>query len=569
MDRRDFLRLGSAAAAGMPLAGCLSGRSIRRSRPNIVYVFSDEHRWQSLPFAEEAHIHAPNMMRMAAEGTQLRNCVSTSPICSPYRAMLMTGQWPHQSGYVSNHWLGDGRSIGITSPTLGHVFSQGGYRAGYIGKWHLMSETCANAGFEVFQHWLYGDDHMKTEVRDVAAGEDFHTESGYNAVGMTDQAIEFMDSRDDRPFFLMLSLNPPHWRWDDAPEEYMALYPDEEMSFRPNVIGEWKEGRQRFYFRNYQAHISAVDDQLGRIMDYLKAAGLEEDTIVIYTSDHGSSFGSNGVGSKANPFEEAVRVPFVVRCPGQIPSGRTVGATVGTMDMFPTLCGLAGLGVPSHCGGRDVSSMLFGGADAGPETQFLTVNNFPKNYFRNLVLQEHTIPQCAFRAVRSERYTYAVHSEGEWFLHDNQADPYQMNNRIDDPALADVKTHLRAELETWLSIAEDPFIPDAWRALPLPERIAEQHRHYTLLPFEQERAQYKQDAVAAVGGTVSDELTEAADRIFDAEFFGLYLALHKESAGGKRWSDEPAEEIRRRLEQLERERSAMFRTEVNRIAGRE
>jgi arylsulfatase A-like enzyme len=432
MQRRDFLKFGAAATAAASPLGCAlaSGTSSAKGgkRPNIVYVFSDEHRWQSMPFTEGPQMITPNMERLAAEGTSLNNCCSTSPICVPYRAMFITGQWPHQSGYVSNHWYGDGKSIGINSPTIAHAFRQGGYKTGYVGKWHLMNETCKNAGFEYFKHWLYGDEHWDTQVRDIPSGEDFHSVKGYNAIGMTDQAIEFMDdaSQGEQPFFLVLSLNPPHWRWDDAPEEYMKLYPDEKMTFRPNVEEKYKEGKERFYFQNYQAHITGVDVQLGRIMDYLKEKGLEEDTILIYTSDHGSSFGSNGVSSKANPFDEAIRIPFIARWPGHIPAGKTIDHNVGTMDMFPTLCGLAGITATAECGGENFSPVLQGMPGPDPETQYLCVNSFPRNYLRNVVRGEHTTYFCPFRGVRSKQYSYVVNADGEWFLYDNENDPYQM-----------------------------------------------------------------------------------------------------------------------------------------------
>jgi len=542
-----------------------------KKRPNIIYMFSDEHRWQSLPFTEEPHIQTPNMARLAAEGTRFDNCTSTSPICVPYRAMLMTGQWPHQNGYVSNHTYGDGKSIGITSPTLGHVFSQGGYKTGYVGKWHLKNNTCRHAGFEYFKHWLYGDDHWDTEVRDIPSGKDFKSIKGYNAIGMTDQAIGFMDEAadDDRPFFLMLSLNPPHWQWDDAPDEYMALYPDEEMMFRPNVEEKYKEGKERSYFRNYQAHITGVDVQLGRIMDYLKKKGLEEDTILIYTSDHGSSFGSNGVGSKANPFDESVRIPFILRHPGHIPAGQVAYNNIGTMDMFPTLCGLAGITPPSRCGGEDFSPVLHGLPGPDPETQFLTVNSFPRNYIRNQVLEEHTTYFCPFRGVRSKRYSYVVNAAGEWFLYDNQNDPYQMNNLVNDPDFADVKAKMRKELDQWLAKAEDPYIPEAWRELPLPERIAKQNRYYTLLPFENEWKKYKANALKSVLGDATRDQTEvlrtAANRVFDEDFFGLYKALSNELTAKRRQGTQPLDEIRQRLAAHEKKYKDIFKAEANNL----
>ncbi len=267
-----------------------------KKQPNILFVFSDEHRWSSMTFSPMPELHTPNMQRMAREGTQFANCISTSPICVPYRGMLMTGLWPHQSSCVSNDWFGNPRVIGVDAPTIAHAFRDAGYTTGYIGKWHLKNETCADAGFDEFTHWLLGDDHWKTQVRDIPSGEDFKTVEGYNATGMTDQAIDFMRAHagDEAPWMLMLSINPPHWRWDDAPEEFVELYPDDKLNLRPNVPDRYENEKHRLHYRHYHAHITAVDRELGRMMDMLGVLGIEEETILIYTSDHGSSFGANG-----------------------------------------------------------------------------------------------------------------------------------------------------------------------------------------------------------------------------------------------------------------------------------
>lgn len=575
--RREFLKFGAAATVGASPLGSVLAQSADSSkkgkRPNIIYFFSDEHRWQSLPFTEEPHIHAPNMARLAAEGISLNNCCSTSPICVPYRAMLITGQWPHQSGYVSNHWSGDGKSIGLTSPTIAHAFRDGGYKTGYVGKWHLMNETCKNAGFEYFKHWLYGDNHWDTEVRDIPSGEGFHHEKGYNAIGMTDQAIEFMDDAvsGEKPFFLMLSLNPPHWQWDDAPEEYMKLYPDAEMTFRPNVQEKYKSGTERFYFRNYQAHISAVDVQLGRVMDYLKEKGLEKDTVLIYSSDHGSSFGSNGVSSKANPYDEAIRIPFIARWPGHIPAGKVIDHNVGTMDMLPTMCGLAGIAPTPQSGGLDFSSVLQGQSGPDPETQFLTVNSFPRNYFREQVDGESSTYFCPFREVRSKQYSYTVNSAGEWFLYDNKNDPYQMKNLVDDPAYAAVKAHLQTELDQWMAKAEYPYIPEEWKKLSLPDLIAKENQYYTVLSFEGAWKKYKADALAPVSKNATAEqmgkLRAAAEQVFDEDFFGPYKAMSDELTAKKRQGTRALDEVRKALDELVKKHQERFQTEVAQILG--
>ena len=412
IGRRDFIRISAGTAAAMALgemsAHRLLGATGAGKRPNIIFFFSDEHRWCTLPFTEAPEVVAPNMARMAREGTRFDNCCSMSPICVPFRGMLITGQWPHQSSCISNDYFGNAKVVGAESPTIAHTFKKAGYVTGYVGKWHLEEESVYDAGFDYHKNWLYGDEHWATKFRDVPSHEPYKMDNQYNAISMTNQALEFMGqhAKGDKPFFLMLSLNPPHFRWDDAPEEFLKLYPEDKLVYRPNVVDEkYKKDTERLNYRHYHAHISAVDRELGRVMDALKQQGIEEDTLLIYTSDHGSSFGSNGVSSKTNPFDEAVRVPFVVRWPGHVPANKIVDHNLGTIDLYPTLCGLAGATPPAHCGGQDFSSVLLGKPGPDPASQLILANNSQRNYFQTELEPDKKSFFYPFRGVRTKRYT--------------------------------------------------------------------------------------------------------------------------------------------------------------------
>jgi arylsulfatase A-like enzyme len=602
IGRREFLKLGAAAGAAAALdplglaralgqtsqAGPTSkaegptsqadGEASRpaagkdRKRPNILFVFSDEHRWCSLPFTEAPQVVAPNMARLAREGTRFDNCCSSSPICVPYRGMLVTGLWPHQSSCISNDYFGDGKIIGPDPPAIGHTFRKAGYATGYVGKWHLKNDTPKNAGFDYFQHWLFGDDHWETPVCDGNAGADFKPVKGYNAIGMTDQALDFIHkhAKGEQPFLMMLSINPPHWRWDDAPEEFLKLYPPEKLPWRPNVTEErYKKGNELLYYQHYNAHISAVDRELGRLMDALRKLGIEDDTILIYTSDHGSSFGSNGVTSKANPYEEAVRVPLVIRWPGHVEAERIADHNLGTIDLYPTLCGLAGIDPPKHCGGQDFSPAMLGKGGPDPASQLILVNNFQRNYFRSELDPGGPNIFYPFRGVRTKRHTFVVRAGGDWLLYDNLKDPFQLKNLVDDPASAELKASLRKELDAWLAKAEDPFIPDPWRKLSLGDRIAAENRHYSILPFQKEWDQYKAAALAPylAGATAEKQkaLRAAGERIFDEAFFGHYKAFHTELTTTPRQSKRPLEALRAELAEHEKKAAELLKAESEKI----
>ncbi len=580
IGRRDFLKFSTAAAAAVAMRTLgerqVSGQTQSAKRPNIFFIFSDEHRWCSLPFTEMPELVAPNLTRLAKEGTRFDNCTSTSPICVPYRGMLLTGRWPHESSCISNDYFGNSKVMGVEGPTIAQTFKKAGYLTGYVGKWHLDEESVYNAGFDYFKHWLYGDEHWNSKYRDVPTHEEYRVYKGYNAIGMTDQALEFLGqhAKDDQPFLLMLSLNPPHYRWDDAPEEYVKLYPQEKLPFRPNVTDpKFKAGLNLRNYQHYNAHITAVDHEIGRLMDSLKQLGLDDNTIVIYTADHGSSFGSNGESNKSNPYDEATRVPFLVRWPGHVPAGR-IADNLGTIDLYTTLCGFAGITPPANCGGQDFSPVMLGKPGPDPSSQLMMVNNFQRNYFRTQLDPGGENNVYPYRGVRSKQYTFVVWAQGDWLLFDNQKDPSQMHNLVNDPAYAEVKAGLRKELAAWLAKAEDPFIPAEWLKLSLPERIAVENRHYSIMPYKKQWDKYKTDAVAPYLAGATDvqqkELHAAADRVFDESFFSTYRAYFQDVHTVIHYSKRPTEQLRDELATHEKKYADLFKSEADRIlaAGR-
>jgi arylsulfatase A-like enzyme len=451
MKRREFL----AAASTTLLASCatLEGRPTA-ARPNIIYVFSDEHRWQSMSFTEMPQLHTPVMAHMARHGTSFTNCISNYPVCSPHRGMLMTGRWPYQSGLIDNNIQLSPHQI-----TLGKVFQHAGYQTGYIGKWHLGNDLDARPfGFDTSLIWTHMANHQEGGVFHPTDGPPQQTQ-GYNATLMTNQALDYIQQHRHEPFFLMLSLHPPHATFTDAPDDKKALYPDGSLPWRPNVTAPARAEAQESaiwdrntwpHYQGYHAHITAVDEELGRVLEAVTHLGLDTHTYVVYSSDHGTMMGSHGVGSKRQPYEESIRVPFLVSGP-KVRRGQARPELFGTIDVFPTLCGLAGIRVPHTCQGQDFSPVLRGRPGPEPESQFIM--HIAKDNASGA--QSHPAP--IFRGVRTPRYTYGVGEEQVWGLYDNIADPYQLTNLKDDPALARVRHELHELLRSWLRRADDPF----------------------------------------------------------------------------------------------------------------
>ncbi len=451
--RRSFLKaLAGGAVAGA--AAALAQRSVNaEARPNLLYVFSDQHRAVSLPGEPYSNIIAPNMERLAREGVRFVNCISNYPVCSPHRAMLITGKWPYHSGVIDNNIrvVSDGNSIG-------DVFARAGYRTGYVGKWHLQGKSGiyqppgpARHGFEWWRVWYRTNAHWDKSFYYEDSPDAVRQPKGYNATLMVGQAIEFIKTNRGQRWCLFVSLNPPHPNFLDAPEEQKKLYPVEELKLRPNVPRAGLRRKNfREIFQGYCAHISAVDRELGRLLDALDETGQAKNTLVVYSADHGEMMGSQGRFGKRLPFEESCRVPFFARWPGKIPAGHVAHTLLGTIDIFPSLCGLVGLEIPSTCDGRDLSAAFLGKPLREPESQFLM--HIDKHHASGGV--RHPAP--IFRGVRTTRYTYAYLRSGPWVLYDNEEDPFQQRNLVNDPGYRKLREELHALVQEWLKKADDP-----------------------------------------------------------------------------------------------------------------
>ncbi len=441
--------------------------------PNVVFIMSDTHRWGAMSMTQTPEVQTPNLEAIGQQGVSLNRYYVNHPLCTPYRAMLMTGRWPHQQGVLANHMsLGERVDLPERERTRGTVswaFKEAGYTTAHIGKWHLGGHDARPFGFDRSVVWSGTNDHRRSDYSIDGAPLAKWTGNS-NATAMTSQALEWIEAvhRDARPFFLILSLNPPHGPFDDAPEEFTSLYPDEEtLPFHPlDQLRNWKN------HRDYHALVSNMDAEVDRVRLALDELGIAEDTLFVYTSDHGGMSGVNGVayGQKRHPNDESTRVPFLVRGPG-IPAGLALDTLASTIDLFPTLAGLVDLPTRLRAAGTagaaaslvyldslpgiDLSSHLRDAPrGAAPSSVFLMHPSNMNNRF-----SRH---ELIWRAVVTDRYTYAVTEEGEYALWDN-VEPYQTTNLGTDPEALPIRARLWDELDGWMDRAERPFI-DNWFA---------------------------------------------------------------------------------------------------------
>ncbi len=464
MNRRDFLKTSAAASLAAAIDTNAEQRPTR-AKPNILYVFSDQHRAVSLPGEAYNQALAPNLDAFRKQNVSMDACISNYPLCTPHRGILMSGRYPAETGV--NH---NGIPLPIDTVSVGEIFRRNGYHTGYIGKWHLgggpergfIPKGPRRFGFEDWHVWDETNNHYGSWTFDPDTGEMIKPE-GYNATLMTDQAVKFLHEQQpaDKPWFLILSWNPPHPPFN-PPEPDQAPYPPETLTNRPNVhvappgvdLGPRRKPLNSIENlhkaqRGYYGGITAIDLEFARILKTLDETGHADNTIVIYTSDHGEMMGSHGHMAKQMPHEESCRVPFFVRVPNTKPKSHSSKTLFASIDIYPTLCGLAGISAPSPCRGRDLSAALRGEKVSAAEQVFLMNETgkpgTPEEF------------QPGYRGLRTATHTYAVMESGRWLLYDNVADPYQLKNLIKEPAQAHLIAKFDAEIESWMKMTGDTF----------------------------------------------------------------------------------------------------------------
>jgi arylsulfatase A-like enzyme len=422
-------------------------------RPNVLVVLTDQQRFDTLGVHGNPMDVTPNADAAARRGTFFERAMSPQPVCGPTRACLQTGQYATTHGVTTN-----GGVLGDEPHFLANAFGRAGYRTGYVGKWHLSSARRApvpegeRGGYD---HWVAADafEHTSHPYEGLlydADGEPVRFD-GYRVDALTDLAAEFVaDAAGEEPFFCFLSYLEPHHQNDMgryvAPQGYDWEYRDPWVP--PDLAGQ--PGDWGTELPDYYGICRRIDECFGRLLGTLEAAGVREDTVVLFTSDHGSHFRTRNEEYKRSAHDASARVPAVLTGPGFEGGGR-VEEPVSLVDLPPTLLDAAGLDVPEPMDGDSVSPLVDGESDDWKEGAFLQPVS-------------HEEVGCA---LRTERWTYAVHAPGvgssepqpdryvERYLYDNRADPAQRTNLVGRPDYRDVADDLRAALCERIAAVED------------------------------------------------------------------------------------------------------------------
>lgn len=446
-----------------------------KTKPNLIYIFADQLRYSSLGYAGDAKARTPNLDRLAASSTSLCNAVSGHPVCAPYRASLFTGKYTTGTGMVINEIR-----MNPNHRCFAHVLDDAGYQTAYIGKWHMYAAELGNHLDSKNSYIPRGPDRLGFDGYFAAynfhhdyygACAYYHRDSPqklycdrYEPDAQTDMAIEQLNrlAAGEEPFALFLSLGTPHDPWvpQNVPGDCLERFDGTDFPLPANYLPEndphadqWARlsARERTelsdWMRCYYAMVANLDDNIGRLMQKIEALGLDESSIVVFTSDHGELFGAHGRRAKNIFYEEAVRVPFLIRQGDKLAQGAERDFVFNTVDIMPTLLSMLELPVPQEVEGKNLSACVTGEEDT--DRGALMMCTGPTAVFGD---------GNEWRAYRTKRYTYAIYrSDGQELLFDNLADPLQVDNLVNDAAHDDVKEQLKAAMWREMASISDSF----------------------------------------------------------------------------------------------------------------
>lgn len=451
-----------------------------KPQPNILWLICDQMRGQAMSHRGDPNIQTPNLDRMAYEGFSFSNALAGAPLCSPFRGSLISGQYPHHSTVPGHDY-----PLSTEMPTVAHAFRAAGYRTCWIGKWHVDGKrpeldlkleenrgerrkipAARRGGFEDW--WGYENNNHPYNCW-VSTDQEGETISfrlpGYETDSLTDIMIDWLKTRTkqpDQPFFGVLSVQPPHTPYI-APSENMAHYNPAKLELRPNVPPvKWVQARARTELAGYYAAIERVDWNVGRIRQALRDLNLDTNTWLIFFSDHGDMHGSQGQFWKTNPWEEALRIPFVVSVPtrsSQVSLQSDV--PLNHVDIAPTTLGICGLAKPENMIGTDYSDYLTKGWLAydqplhhqpglpGPDSAYIGIP-VP-------TMHMDSIDRPWRGLVTRDGWKYVALENQPWLMYNLNEDPYEFVNLAHNLWYKRQRKQLHERLAQWIADTGDAF----------------------------------------------------------------------------------------------------------------
>jgi arylsulfatase A-like enzyme len=450
------------------------------SRPNILLIHADQHRADCIAANGHPLIHTPNLDQLAQEGVNFTQAFCPIPLCTPARISLLTGAWPAQHGSIANHDTEAGRSFEANLPTFSQILREAGYFLGYVGKWGVDPKNDpAHYGFHTYiaekdyTSWRQGQGLAPRPHKNRWFGEtDTAITPDQSRLAWTaNQALALLRvaAAGAKPFFIRWDPSEPHLP-NVVPEPYASLYPPAQIAAWGNFadalvnkpyiqrqqrrtwgIDGWTWEQWRPVVSRYLGEITLLDHQVGRLLAELDELGLAENTMVIYTADHGDLCGSHGMIDKHFVmYDELVRVPLLVRWPGRVRSGRKSEAFVShSLDLAATLCELAGAVLPRSFAGKSLLPLL---RQDNPETDREWRQDVFATYHGN------QFGLYSQRMVRNRCWKYVWNATAEDELYDLASDPGELTNLAGTPTQGQQLAFMRLRLVDWMEQIKDPLL---------------------------------------------------------------------------------------------------------------
>jgi arylsulfatase A-like enzyme len=468
MNRRDFIKSIGVGIVGAGLPGCFlsQGKNKQARYPNIIFIMSDDHASHAISAYGSKINETPNIDRLAEQGIRFDNCFCTNSICAPSRAVILTGKYSHLNGVKGNKTEFNG-----SQQTLPKLLQQAGYQTAIVGKWHLKSPP---TGFH-YSNVLPGQGayHDPVMIENGISSK----QTGYVTDIITDRALTWLKKQESStsPFFLMLHHKAPHGNWE-SDEKHMKMYTDDialpdtfdddyktrTATIKNNTLhvgpeqwdrhfkarlkrgdipkGLTKQQQRQWvyqkYMKSYLRCVASVDNNVGRVLDYLDRSGLRENTIVVYTSDQGFFLGDHGLYDKRFMYEESLRMPLIMSYPQSIKPSSTSEAMVLNLDFASTLLDYANAPIPKDVQGQSFKAIANGN---GPKQWRSAM--FYKFYEKAYEIGPH-------EGVRTKRYKliHFLEENKGWELYDLDKDPNELNNIYEAPENKKLVAELKATL---------------------------------------------------------------------------------------------------------------------------
>jgi arylsulfatase A-like enzyme len=483
------------------ITSCSSNKKEKKQdkRPNILFIMSDDHTTQAITAYNKIYADyftTPNIDRIANEGIRFDNVYCANAICGPSRAIIISGKYSHKNGYYKNE---KGGHFNPNQWTFPEELQKHGYTTAMLGKWHLGTNP---RGFDFYmyhnnpgQQGFYYNPVYDYNGKNV-------TISGYATNITTDSALAWMDRVRDsgKPFLMLLHYKAPHRNWfpDTTRANYKNMYPDAElpypetfnddyktrektagdswmtmdyfnhkdMKLKPpkglkgkklnkwysygnkpgenwmppgcKTVEEARKWKYQRFIKDYLACVKSVDDNVGRVLDFLDKNGLAENTIVVYTGDQGFYLGDHGFFDKRFIYEESFRMPFLMRYPAKLKAGQTDNHLISNVDFAPTFLDYAGVEIPAEVQGHSFKKVIEGKSDKWQDAVYLHYYEWP--------FWHHVQPHYGMRT-RKYKIAHFYYNIDVWELYDLEKDPHELNNVFKDPAYADVAKEMQAKLK--------------------------------------------------------------------------------------------------------------------------